>query len=210
MFFTDMLVCVSCAYGAMNIINKADVKNTLRIYWLLFFAFCAISFFLSALAHELLSVTSVYLSSTSWIFAVAGVMCFTSGIISINIKAKKFSMLLWIYAFINMVLIIMGVDFIWIVIYCLVNMGLVIMFNNKVKLISFRFKHSRGILLGTGFYLLAAFLFVIFRDMKFLDIRLVSHLLIAAGVLVFAKSCEKTIIKLKQEEILFKMPQMEE
>ena len=199
MFFTDLLASIACVYGAFIILYATRKSNALKTYWALFFVFCSISFLTSALSHTLQTAANSIklLSRISWSFAIAGVTSFAVGVGSAGSRVKQWYInVIWAFCLACILFVAMGINFTWVVIYCFAAMFLTILINSSNKIISFKYQYSKGILIGTSLYVLAAVAYLLFRNLNQLDIRPISHIILAIGIIVFANSCKKTVAEL--------------
>lgn|GEM_PF-2633459 len=198
MLISDIAVAIACLYCYFDI--KISTKNSgeedLKKFWKLFFLFESISFLIGGLSHGLVTDHSTILSMLSFYLSIAGVLFFTMGILAASYGSinKWHITLLFSGAIASAVITTILNSFSVIIIYCFSIMFIIALINQKNRIISFKTPCSKGILLGTLLFIIASVFFVFNIQVLSIESGVISHIIIAVGILLFGNGCRSTII----------------
>jgi hypothetical protein len=198
MLFSDLIVAIACLFCYFNIKAKTNHIRTSKFqsYWSLFFLFESISFFIGGLAHGLVANINGLLSILSWYLSIFGVLYFTLGVMiaSLPKMAKKYSRILVSCAIICAIITGVMNNFFVVITYCFIYMFIIIYINLKNKIISFKYARSKGILIGTLLFIVASIFFVLNIRLFSVQASVLSHIIIAIGIICFGNGCCRTIL----------------
>lgn len=202
---SDILLSLSCFYCYFNIKSKAEAELSCEIskYWRRFFLFEGIGFFIGGMAHGFYAYFGDVLHFIGWYAAVIGVFYFTWGILKMSWEKinKRHIYILFFAVLASGIMATVFKAFGIIVAYCFLSMFLIISVNMKSKIISFKKRQSKGILIGTMLFLCSAGIHIF--KISFLGIasQINSHIVISIGILFFGNGCLDTINSISRAEM---------
>ncbi len=201
---SDIVTAACCFCCFFNIKSKTEhfLDGKMSSYWRKFFLFEGISFFIGGFAHGLYYYFGNVLHFLGWYASIAGMFYFVWGLIKASdglFSPAIIYVLLFALATSAVLSTALGV-FEIIVGYSFLLMFVVIFVNAKSKLISFKKSESKGILLGTLLFIISAAVHVFEINIFGIAKQITSHIIIAAGILVFGKGCLETIISSGQKD----------
>lgn len=202
---SDLILAFAFLFCYFNIGSKTKEIQSHEFlkYWKRFFLFEAISFFIGGLAHGFYNYFGDALHFVGWYASVFGVFFFTWGMIKLTWQSvnKRLVLALSFSIAISIVMSTIFRAFGVIVAYSFFSMFVIIFVNLRTRVISFNKSQSKGILLGTLLFILAAMVHIFKIRLFGIASQIVSHVVIAIGVLFFGRGCLDTIFTLcnKQE-----------
>ena len=202
-FFSDLLLSAACFWCYFSFKSKAGELNYAEVTknWRRFFLFEGVSFLIGGIAHGFYAYFGDVMHFLGWYASVAGVFYFTWGMMRVTMGGvyRPIAYLLFSAIFISAVTSALFRAFWVIVAYCFLSMFVVIALNLNTKIISFKKKQSKGILIGTGLFILAAAVHVFKMNIVGVNSAIMSHVIIAVGILFFGNGCLKTVFELGEK-----------
>ena len=202
-FMSDVLLSAACFWCYFSFISKAGELNSNEVTknWRRFFLFEGISFLIGGIAHGFYAYFGDVMHFLGWYASVAGVFYFTWGMMKVAMGGvhRPVAYLLFSAIFISAVTSALFRAFWVIVAYSFMSMFVVIALNSQTKIISFKKKQSKGILIGTGLFIMAAALHIFRMDLFGINSSVMSHIVIAVGILFFGRGCLETIFALSEK-----------
>jgi hypothetical protein len=201
---SDILLSLSCFYCYFIVKNKAnpDLECEIPKYWRRFFLFEGWGFFIGGMAHGFFIYFGDVLHFIGWYAAVIGVFYFTWGILKLSwesVNKTHVYILIFVVA-VSGIMATVFKAFGIIVAYCFLSMFLIISVNMKSKIISFKKRQSKGILIGTFLFICSAGIHIFRISVLGIASQITSHIIISIGILFFGKGCLDTLNSISQTD----------
>ena len=202
-FLSDLLLSAACFWCYISFKSKAGELNSAEVTknWRRFFLFEGLSFLIGGIAHGFYTYFGDVMHFLGWYASVAGVFYFTWGMMKAAFGGvhRPVAYLLFSAIFISAVTSAVFRAFWVIVAYSFMSMFVVIALNLRTRIISFKKKQSKGILMGTGLFILAAVVHIFKMDVFGITSAVLSHVIIAVGILFFGNGCLETVFALGEK-----------
>ena len=202
-FLSDVLLSLACFWCYFSFKSKAGELNSAEVTksWRRFFLFEGISFLIGGIAHGFYVYFGDVMHFLGWYASVAGVFYFTWGMMKVTLGRvhRPVAYLLFTSIFISAVTSAIFHAFWVIVVYCFISMFVVIALNLQKKIISFKKKQSKGILIGTGLFISAAVVHILKMNIFGVSSAVMSHVIIAVGIVFFGNGCLETVFALGEK-----------
>jgi hypothetical protein len=196
-FLSDILLSLACFWCYINFKSIKDDSEYFETAknWRRFFLFEGISFFAGGIAHGFYEYFGDTMHFVGWYASVIGVFYFTWGMMKISHGGivRPVAYLLFFAVITSAVTSALLRAFWVIVAYSFLSMFVVVALNTRAKIISFKKKQSKGILIGTGLFILSAVVHIFRMDFFGVKSAVLSHIVIAVGIVFFGRGCMETI-----------------
>ena len=206
MLISDIILAAACLCCYLYIgANTKHIKNMrLLKYWRLFFVIEAFSFFMGGIAHGFYLYLGNIAHLVAWYASVLGVFVFAWGILSSSrhLVPKYLNYSLVAMLIICSALSAILMQFNIIVAYCFIIMFTVIYVNYKSRIITAKTDKSKGILIGTIIFLLAAAVQIFKIKVFGVFPGVTAHIILTVGILFFGRGCLDTVLSIHEKRQL--------
>ncbi len=194
---SDVITSIACFYCYFSLKSRTvDIEDgRVSVCWRRFFLFEGISFLVGGLAHGLYAYFGDILHLVGWYASIIGVFYFAWGVLKASGGYQNvFSYILLVAMASSAVLSTIFKAFSIVVGYSFLSMFIIVFINAKSKIMSFKKRQSKGILMGTLLFIISSTVHIFGINILGIAKQITSHLIIAAGILFFRKGCLDTIM----------------